>query len=532
MVTGACYPLIYIVGVYLDLNITNTTSLLLSLRNTPTSSLETESINAGRSTSNHQSPNLGHVSFHHSAKLDEAAPPVSLLARIDREEYVLLPNSSGTVSVRSDDLDPNLHHQVRIIVPMIYDHGNGVIQFKGIWLSKHGKLSRVSGSSLDGGSDGEDTMDIEQETVDQKYSAELTDTIKIGPIHSGKNTVTSGKEDITLYERRGKILEILTDSPSSLSGMGRRYRVGGADGLLSGFMGWEYLLGEMYSIDHVAVGVDGMCLIQKCLGGTGSPVGLGDVFFRRWMSNFLLITILLLIPESGPPQSLYFDHPWMFDTYTPDLIVSSSTKCSGLADCSDPQHRYFRCRLLLSTPVPIQEEPVGTAILLRRKLRLSDQINPPARLPQTPGTPAQRTQRLPTPAQHTSIRSNLRDATSDRCPRARKSRHRRPHTSRWRHFRLLDRYLWLARYILNSLLLPLRYTFFARGIIGLVLRVIIAGLLPRRLGRSAAVSSHRARQPTGGDILARARVPLPGDRGREVPVLAAGCVHWRWVQSR
>ena len=58
---------------------------------------------------------------------------------------------------------------------------------------------------------------------------------------------------------------------------------GGADGLLAGVMRWEYLLGEMFGVDHVTIGVDGMCLIQDCVGGTGNPSGMGDIFFRRYL---------------------------------------------------------------------------------------------------------------------------------------------------------------------------------------------------------------------------------------------------------
>jgi hypothetical protein len=47
-------------------------------------------------------------------------------------------------------------------------------------------------------------------------------------------------------------------------------------------MGWEYLLGEMFGSDHVTIGMYGMCLIQNCIGGAGSPIGLADVFFQRF----------------------------------------------------------------------------------------------------------------------------------------------------------------------------------------------------------------------------------------------------------
>jgi hypothetical protein len=54
-----------------------------------------------------------------------------------------------------------------------------------------------------------------------------------------------------------------------------------ASGILGGVMGWEYLIGEMFGSDHISIGMDGMCLMQDCIGGRGSPAGLADVFFQR-----------------------------------------------------------------------------------------------------------------------------------------------------------------------------------------------------------------------------------------------------------
>jgi hypothetical protein len=39
----------------------------------------------------------------------------------------------------------------------------------------------------------------------------------------------------------------------------------------------------------LTTGMDGMCLIQDCIGGTGSPVGLADVFFQRFSAYSMSI---------------------------------------------------------------------------------------------------------------------------------------------------------------------------------------------------------------------------------------------------
>jgi hypothetical protein len=77
------------------------------------------------------------------------------------------------------------------------------------------------------------------------------------------------------------MLEIIADLPGSVTGRDRRKTIGSSHGILGGVMGWEYLLGEMFGAAHVTIGMDGMCLIQDCIGGRGRPVGLADVFFQR-----------------------------------------------------------------------------------------------------------------------------------------------------------------------------------------------------------------------------------------------------------
>ncbi|MCJ1283059.1 hypothetical protein MMC26_002386 [Xylographa opegraphella] len=294
-------------GVYFDLNVVNTTTVFLSLRNAPTT--QDLAPPSALSTKANQKPAInvkpGHLSFRHSPLLDIPAPPVSLLARVDQEEYVLLPNSSLLVSIRDNDLDPHLEHRIRVIVPLMDDDGNGVIQLEGVWLSKYGRLARVKGSLLDEDLADEDSLYAESAKVGAKHQEELKELLRSNLPDNSEDLKEEESESVTFsLEYRKKILEIITDAPGSPCGRNRGKRKGGSEGLLAGVMGWEYLLGEMFGVDHVAVGVDGMCLTQDCIGAVGTPSGLGDVFFR-----------------SGPPQSAYFEHPWMFHSYIPDVLV-------------------------------------------------------------------------------------------------------------------------------------------------------------------------------------------------------------------
>ena len=167
---------------------------------------------------------------------------------------------------------------------MIDDGGRGVVELEGLWVSKGGKLKKVAGSLFSEEYADEDSLTAENEIVGERHRAGLSKVEKDGS-HDSKiqGTIDDEEEMLQTHQERKKILEVVTDSPGSFSSKqkGRGRRTGGADGLLSGVMGWEYLLGEMFGADHVGIGVDGMCLTQDCIGGNGEPAGMGDVFFRR-----------------------------------------------------------------------------------------------------------------------------------------------------------------------------------------------------------------------------------------------------------
>ena len=269
-------------GAYFDITVKNTTSLLLALHNaphqessTPSSVLEAPA----RLVHGHRK----HYSFH-PIPADKAAPPISLLAEVDDEEYILLSNCSSLVTISSKGLNARTEHYIRIVAPMTDDHGLGIVELEGLWLSKGGKLVKVPGSLLSEDYVNEDLLNAENDQVGVKHQTGLNDIGEDGTSKSGRQTagiVAEDDDSSSIDQDRKKSLEIITDSPGSLSGKQQIRRTGGADSLLSGVMGWEYLLGEMFRADHVGISVEGMCLVPDCIGGTGEPAGLGDVFFRR-----------------------------------------------------------------------------------------------------------------------------------------------------------------------------------------------------------------------------------------------------------
>lgn len=273
-------------GIYFDLAVKNTTTLLLSLRNAPASHKHSRYGHSSRTSGSIALPNPGHLSFRPISSDDTPALPISLLARVDSEEYVLLPNASTLVSVCTDDLSRYDEHHVRIAAPMTDNGAMGIIELEGLWLSKGGQLLRVKGSLLGDEYVDEDDLSAQNDLIGEKHRIGLNDILKGKGSGGGDSTKAAvSEEDLpTMLQQRKKTLEVITDSPGSFRSKHNSARTGGADGLLAGVMGWEYLLGEMFDADHVGIGVDGMCMIQDCIAGVGSPAGMGDVFFRRLVS--------------------------------------------------------------------------------------------------------------------------------------------------------------------------------------------------------------------------------------------------------
>lgn len=273
----------FLAGVYFDIIVKNTTTLFLSLHNEADQGSESSEADYTGNFVLKPIPTTIRVPFRPISAKEKPSLPISLLARIDEEEYILLPNASALVSVRRDDLSANDEHRVRIVAPMTDDQGQGIIEFEGLWLSKGGKLLRVEGSLLSEEFENEDEFSAENDQIGERHRTGLNGLLN-NKNHHESGVEKSGNDDHknpSTMPTRKKILEIITDSPGSFPGKRQGTRTGGADGLLAGVMGWEYLLGEMFGADHVGIGVDGMCLIQNCIGGVGQPNGLGDVFFRR-----------------------------------------------------------------------------------------------------------------------------------------------------------------------------------------------------------------------------------------------------------
>ena len=179
------------------------------------------------------------------------AAPISLLAQIDDDEYIVLPDAMSLVAIREGNLDKSSRHRFRIIAPMTAGENIETIQLKGIWIDKEAKL--------------------------------------LPNLHFQSDKTILPEEDNTAGRRpkqtqgNPRMLEVVTDLPGTNSGKDKDNRSDASHGILGGVLGWDYLLGEMFGADHFTIGMDGMCLIPECIGGRASPAGLGDVYFQRFV---------------------------------------------------------------------------------------------------------------------------------------------------------------------------------------------------------------------------------------------------------
>ncbi|QSZ34674.1 hypothetical protein DSL72_007528 [Monilinia vaccinii-corymbosi] len=260
-------------GIYLDIAFNGSSTIVLSLHNSDRQAHEKRTFSQNKTTRSGIPPSLDNTS----------AEPISLLAQVDDEEYVILPNATSLVAIRTRNLDPQSQHVIRVIAPMVGRDTVETFQFLGVWIDEVGQLIPVPNP------------------ISTKKPQLSARGIKSEDFDGFRNDLP---RKVTPQR---KMLEIITDLPGSMTGRDRRkHRIAPnfANGILGGVMGWEYLTGEMFGSDHVTIGMDGMCLVQECIGGRGSPTGLADVFF-----------------QSGPLGSEQYAQPWLFQSYTPEVMI-------------------------------------------------------------------------------------------------------------------------------------------------------------------------------------------------------------------
>ena len=215
-----------------------------------------------------------HLSLRPDSASVEAAAPISVIARIDHDEYISFPNSSfGVISIAQGTLERSQDYVIRVMALAMDGSSDFIIEFEGIWLDRGGFLQQCDGSSNTASSSSthDHVVPPIRPHPDQRLdheSEQVTPNAKIG---------MNGR---TIFSRpHRKTLEIVTDRPSFI----RHAQKKGLD-VLERMTGWEQLLGNLFSIDHVNIVVDGLHLIHT--DDLGDGIGrASDIFFRRSITS-------------------------------------------------------------------------------------------------------------------------------------------------------------------------------------------------------------------------------------------------------
>jgi hypothetical protein len=121
-----------------------------------------------------------------------SAEPISLLVRVDDDEYIVLPNAMSIVTIRKGNLDVHSRHSIRVITPMVRENAVETLQVKGIYIDQGGQLLPFATLS-------EHVLDDSVSSLEEGQA-------------SRENAIQPPE----------KMLEIVTDLPGSMAGGDRR----------------------------------------------------------------------------------------------------------------------------------------------------------------------------------------------------------------------------------------------------------------------------------------------------------------------
>ncbi|RDW79949.1 hypothetical protein BP6252_04587 [Coleophoma cylindrospora] len=176
--------------VYFDFVVNGSKTILISLHNTKSQSSEFLA----------EKPL---PEFLRPSNTTSTSAPVSILARVGDEDYLVFPEASSITDIRRN-LDVTSRQDIRIVAPM--NGGFETLELDGLWIDEKSQI--LPQSQTQTGNGGE-------------------------------------------HPRQRKILEIVTDlSGASTARQADTKKT--AQALLRGVRGWEYLLGEMFGADHTS----------------------------------------------------------------------------------------------------------------------------------------------------------------------------------------------------------------------------------------------------------------------------------------
>jgi hypothetical protein len=254
-------------GAYLDFVVRNCSSVYASLHNRDVPDTTQEVTLQAR-----DSPVANGLEFRTASEKTRHTAPVSLVSHVDSTEYQYFHQSGKGLVAITENLERSEDHIIRIIAAGMDGEGDRGVQFEGIWLNKGGSLAsspRKKDAIWSEMVSAAPSMLINKSARYSRQSSENDEayqTQSSGPNHGDS-------EQSLLFPQ--KTLEIVTDVPSNLRGLGNHES-------RAAVKGWEEMVGDMFGVDRVSIAVDGMCLNSPCIGGAAQPAGVKDAFFRRY----------------------------------------------------------------------------------------------------------------------------------------------------------------------------------------------------------------------------------------------------------
>jgi hypothetical protein len=254
-------------GSYLEIVLTNTTSVYCDLNNAPVDEKDSEE----RSLVD-RDPSPNHATLQPVNPHQKPSRPVSLLVQINETAYGF-EDAAGIILI-AEDLDPAKTYKLKISHLGSADASSGAVEIDGIWVDKPSEPEPGEGVS------GRYTIPALRNPVFPRD--------KQGNFI--KTTAFGWKSQTR------KTIEIVT-SETALSAFAEDEDEDATDGRLNI---WSDHFRKNLSLDMVLIPTSNMGLLPH----ESSPTTINDIFFR-----------------SGPPSTSHFSRPWTFKSYRPSVLI-------------------------------------------------------------------------------------------------------------------------------------------------------------------------------------------------------------------
>ncbi|KAK5458153.1 hypothetical protein LTS15_004232 [Exophiala xenobiotica] len=286
--------LTHVLGSYLELTVTGTTSMLLSLNN-----VKPVPKTAADSAENQET---GHSNLRPVGSQAKPSDQVSLMFELNGEKIMTVVSARGIGSV-ADDLDPRKKYKLRVTHMRGPNSTEGVLEFDGIWVDK----PIVE--------DGESSEQDESSSPTHN----TTGGVLLDPALVDEDDKPQTRRDKTGAAEKKRTIEILT-SETPICPISRD-ETGATIEARTGV--WYNQLRASHAVDIVTIPTMDLSMLP---------------------SNEPAITIPDLFFKSGPPGTDHFLRPWSFKSYSPSVLVLQLGLTDFMTFLSEKKNRNDHAR--------------------------------------------------------------------------------------------------------------------------------------------------------------------------------------------